>query len=127
MNTAHLSRDLALGSEFGGLDDIPPDELRTPVSVYAVSRFLRLPYETTRRTFLRLEEANYVHRHGSGALSIPAEVIARPALVAGYAEFGALTQTFLDRLAEYGVAPQPSVDRRPPGVGPTLVEGARAG
>jgi DNA-binding transcriptional regulator YhcF (GntR family) len=127
MNTAHLSRDLALGSEFGGLDDIPPDELRTPVSVYAVSRFLRLPYETTRRTFLRLEEANYVRRHSSGALTIPTEVIARPELVAGYARFGELTQTFLDRLAEYGVAPQPSADRRPRGAELSLADGARAG
>lgn len=127
MNTAHLRRDPVLGAEFGGLDDIPPDELRKPVSVYAVSRFLRLPYETTRRTFLRLEELDFVRRHGSGALTVPTEVFARPALMVGYDRFSKLTQTLLDRLAEYGVTPQPLADRRPHGGEPTPGDGAPAG
>jgi DeoR/GlpR family transcriptional regulator of sugar metabolism len=33
----------------GGPDEIPPDERSIPVSVYALSRKLRMPYETVRR------------------------------------------------------------------------------
>ena len=130
MNTASLRRDPALGSEFGGLADIPPDHLRRPVSVYSVAKFLRLPYETTRRTLHWLVELGLVHRDDNGAMIVPTEVYARPEIVAGYDRFAQLTQTFLDRLAEYGVKGRRPDDRRVPGVSalrPVAMAGASAG
>lgn len=35
--------------EYGGLERLPPDELRQPVSILALANSLRMPYETARR------------------------------------------------------------------------------
>jgi DNA-binding transcriptional ArsR family regulator len=104
-NVARLAHDPRLGRVHGGLADIPPDDQRVPVSAYAVSKFLLLPYETTRRTLVRLIELGLVERRESGGLVAPAAVVARPDVVAGTVKLAALTETFLKRLAEVGVVP----------------------
>lgn len=114
MNTVGVRRDPGLGSAFGGLEDVPPDDLRKPISVYSVSRFLRLPYETTRRTCLWLAELGLVNRNEDGAWTVPTEVFASPSMMAAFARLAALTQTYLDQLAEYGVAPRDAEHRRWP-------------
>ncbi|HEY3950267.1 hypothetical protein [Phenylobacterium sp.] len=45
-NVSHLDR---VASGFDGVDTPPPDEVRRPVSILALSASLGLPYETTRR------------------------------------------------------------------------------
>lgn len=104
-NVARLAHDPRLGRVHAGLADIPPDDQRVPVSAYAVSKFLLLPYETTRRTLVRLIELGLVERREAGGLVVPAAVIAQPEVVAGTAKLAALTEAFLGRLAEVGVVP----------------------
>jgi hypothetical protein len=48
-NISHIDHDPANPSQFAAIDDVPPDELRRPISVLAVAGSLGLPYETTRR------------------------------------------------------------------------------
>jgi DNA-binding Lrp family transcriptional regulator len=55
-NVSHLDRDQDLQRAYSAYDHPPPDELRRPVSVSAISRSLRLPYETTRRRVQHLAE-----------------------------------------------------------------------
>jgi DNA-binding transcriptional ArsR family regulator len=104
-NTVTIRRDAALGGTYGGLGEIPLDHLRDPVSVYFISRYLQLPYETTRRATLRLTELGLVTRVGSAALIVPAAVIAGESMVRTFEAFAARTFAFLVGLAEYGVAP----------------------
>lgn len=46
-NVAHLIGEE--GEPYRELDEVPPDDLRRPVSVLAVAHTLGMPYETTRR------------------------------------------------------------------------------
>ena len=111
MNTQVITRDGGLANRFGGLDDIPPDALRTPVKAYAISRYLMLPYETARRTALRLVELGLVVRDEAGGLTMPSEVFARPQMMAMFADFAALTIRLLGDLATYGVIAEPPAFR----------------
>ena len=102
-NTWHLTIDPELSLEYAGLDSIPPDEARRPVSTYAMARSLRIPYETTRRYALRLEQAGLVERTAGGGLVVPARVHALPALKAGTDAYYQAVCGYLDRLAALGV------------------------
>jgi DNA-binding transcriptional ArsR family regulator len=104
-NTVTIRSDARLGGMFAGLDAIPPDDLRDPVSVYFVSRLLKLPYETTRRATLRLTELGLLTRVGSAALIVPSAVIAGDSMVRTFGAFAERTFAFLCSLAEYGLAP----------------------
>jgi hypothetical protein len=48
-NVRHITHSVATNQQFSGFDMIPPDEMRRPVSVMALSNALRIPYETVRR------------------------------------------------------------------------------
>ena len=121
MNTETITRDRDLADRYGGLDDIPPDDLRKPVKAYAISRFLMLPYETARRTTLRLVDLGLATRNEAGGLTMPSEVFARPEMMAMFTDFAELTTTLLEALAEYGV-----VTERPPFRAAGLAETARS-
>lgn len=108
-NVEHLAHDPEKGLAFAGLADIPQDSERRPVSVYAVAKSLLLPYETTRRTVLKLVNRGLVERRAEGGLVVPAAVLARPEAIAGFVEFAGLTEEFLDRLAAAGVTPMKDV------------------
>jgi hypothetical protein len=93
------------------LDDLPPDEMREPVSIYAVARQLGLPYETARRRVNRLIANGLCLRDAAGGLVIPASVYQRP-------EAGRVTyqnwdaaQDLLDRLLAAGM--EPGARRKP--------------
>jgi DNA-binding IclR family transcriptional regulator len=80
------------------------------VSVYALSKSLMLPYETTRRHAQRLLDRGLVRRAASGGLYIPADVVTRPEIVEGMSDAADLALTYLSQLARYGVvarAPAP--------------------
>lgn len=102
-NTWHLTVDPELFSKYAGLEAIPPDAARRPVSVYAMARDLRIPYETTRRYAHRLEQAGMVERTPSGGLVVPARVHARPALMAGTDSYYHAVCAYVGRLAALGV------------------------
>jgi DNA-binding transcriptional ArsR family regulator len=73
---------------------------RRPISVYAVSKTLALPYETVRRTANQLIEAGWAVRAGDRGLFVPAPIWATQASVAYIAECALLTAAFLARLAQ---------------------------
>jgi hypothetical protein len=68
-NTNHLDRDPQNPGRFASIDDIPPDELRRPVSVLAVASSLGLPYETTRRCANKLLKSGQCVRVKGGLIA----------------------------------------------------------
>ncbi len=68
-NTEHMSE--AVLSSYAELEEAPPDELRRPISVLALSGSLKLPYETTRRYVARLEEMGLARRVGRTGVIVP--------------------------------------------------------
>lgn len=65
---------------YGGSLDIPPDDVRTPVTTYRIARDLGLPYETVRRNASILRAAGLC-RAVPGGLIVPLEVYKRPGMV----------------------------------------------
>ncbi|HEY3800226.1 MAG TPA: hypothetical protein VGL58_17905 [Caulobacteraceae bacterium] len=74
-NTAHLDTRDGDGARFAGAP--PPDELRRPISVLALSRSLGMPFETTRRYVSRLVESGRAQRVKGGVI-VPASVLHDP-------------------------------------------------
>jgi hypothetical protein len=70
-NVAHLDR---AGSGFASLDSVPPDEVRRPVSVLALSASMGLPYETTRRHVAKMVKTGQCQRVKGGVI-VPAAVV----------------------------------------------------
>lgn len=67
-------------SAFSSGHELPPDEMRLPVSVYVLSRILGLSYETTRRHVAKLiERGQCIRLGGRGGLVIPRSVLASDA------------------------------------------------
>ncbi|HEX4198258.1 MAG TPA: hypothetical protein VHZ26_12525 [Caulobacteraceae bacterium] len=73
-NVAHLNADGPDGPLHADSDDPPPDALRKPVSVLALSGSLNLPYETTRRHAAKLLKAGQCERV-AGGLIVPVRVL----------------------------------------------------
>ena len=107
-NTLHVTLDPQLAATFSGVDDIPPDDLRRTVSVYALARDLRLPYETARRHARKLLELGLCARGADRGLVVPTHVHAREDFKAGVEAYGRITQDFVDALAQAGLAPPPA-------------------
>ncbi len=64
--------------KYGGINQLPPDELRRPVTVNAIAGALRLPYETTRRYVSALvRDGSAVRIDGEGVI-IPRAQFVRP-------------------------------------------------
>lgn len=103
-NIRHLMEDPVKGAAFAALSDIPEDSERRPVSVYAISKSLAVPYETTRRIVGKLVARGMVERRDDG-LIVPQRVLSLPVAIEGFIVFAELTETFLARLASLGVRP----------------------
>lgn len=81
-NTEILRRMDASSHAFTTTDGMPPDEMRQPVSVYALAKGLGMPYETTRRYVARLiDEGLCVKVQGKGGIIVPGSVLANPRMV----------------------------------------------
>ncbi len=102
-NTQHLTEDPSV--PYAGLAEVPPDDLRRPVSVYHLAKSLRLPYETTRRHVGQLEAATYLERAPGGGLIVPMRVLAMPSLMSGVETNWQATMGYLTALAQLGVTP----------------------
>ena len=76
-NTRHIDHGSPEAIAHSGLDTPPPDDLREPVTVYAVAKVLGLTYETARRHVKRLVDRGFCLRLERGLL-IPTEVLTRP-------------------------------------------------
>ncbi len=74
-NVGHLTQQSADAEDLSGLDSVPPDELRIPISVSALARSLHMPYETTRRHVGKLIEDGACQRVSDAGVIVPASWI----------------------------------------------------
>jgi DNA-binding transcriptional regulator YhcF (GntR family) len=73
-NVRHITNS-DVNLQYGGINDLPPDEMRRPISVLALSNSLHLPYETVRRSANRLVREGACVRVGAEGLIVPRAVL----------------------------------------------------
>lgn len=100
-NTAAIRQSTEAGA-YAAVRDIPPDHVRTPISVYAVARSLGLPYETVRRHVRRLKTSGRCVEVKGGVV-VPAAALADPAVLATVAATRDMAQAFVDDAARFGI------------------------
>ncbi|WGM40380.1 DeoR family transcriptional regulator [Caulobacter sp. NIBR1757] len=98
-NTRHLNGP---DGRFQASNDIPPNDVRRPVSVYVVARELGISYETARRHVQRLIKAGKIDRVEDGVV-VPDSVFADYETQGLTAKNYSNTRRFLDQLRELGV------------------------
>jgi DNA-binding transcriptional regulator YhcF (GntR family) len=76
-NVRHITYSPA-NLRFGGMDELPPDAMRRPVSVQALANTLQIPYETVRRYVQAMIKSGNCIRVGKRGLIIPAAVHNQP-------------------------------------------------
>ena len=102
-NVSPISNNPKLGKTYGQMDAIPPDAVRSPISVNALAESLGIPYETTRRHVNKLIKDGFCVKVGSRGVIVPAEVIASPRLMkSGLQQYSHLMH-FLGQLKEIGL------------------------
>ena len=74
-NVGALDADPVASKKFAGIDAVPPDELRRPISIYALAASLGLPYETVRRQVHKMIERGICERVGDEGVIVPARVL----------------------------------------------------
>ena len=101
-NVRHISDDPKLTKQYGLMGSVPPDELRQPISINALSESLNIPYETTRRYVHRLLDLGWCVKVGSRGVVVPGAIIASPeVMAAGFKQYSYLLH-FLRQLKEIG-------------------------
>jgi DNA-binding Lrp family transcriptional regulator len=109
-NFGPIHNDPQLSRLYACLEDVPPDDLRRPVSINAVAASLRLPYETVRRRVGRLARAGACVITPRGVL-VPPRVIDNPAhMAAAIARYERLKAFYFELKALNvleGIAPRP--------------------
>lgn len=98
-NTWHLTTDPKAALAYGAVDAIPPDELRKPITVYALAKQLALPYDTANRHAKKLLAAGMLTRDSRGALIAPATVLGSPKMTTGVGLVVQEVERFLHALA----------------------------
>jgi hypothetical protein len=81
-NTDVIHEQAQREGRFLALDDVAPDALRQPVSVYSVSQALNLPYETTRRHIQLLIDEGLCRRIKGRGIIVTAAALSSPAMIA---------------------------------------------
>jgi hypothetical protein len=100
-NVMHITNSQT-NTAYGGIDDIPPDELRRPVSVLALANSLNLPYETVRRYANKLVRDGLCLRIGKEGLIVPRPVFEQPRFKDAVASFDPRVSRFLGDLKRVG-------------------------
>lgn len=86
---------------FASIDEIPTDDMRQPVSVYALSKSLGTPYETTRRYVNQMVEDGLCEKAGAkGGVIVPARVLSSARARAISTRHFAQSMKFVDRVNE---------------------------
>ena len=102
-NVRHITNDPQLGKKYGLMGTVPPDELRRPISINALSESLNIPYETTRRYVHRLLDMEWCVKVGGRGVVVPGAVLASPeAIEAGFKQYSHLMH-FLRQLKDIGL------------------------
>ena len=68
-NIGYVDQDVENPGRFASLEDVPPDELRRPMSVMAIAQSLGLPFETARRHVNKLIKAGFCQRVKGGIVA----------------------------------------------------------
>jgi DNA-binding Lrp family transcriptional regulator len=76
-NVAQVSRSPELQRRYATLDQPPPDDIRRPVSISALSNSLRIPFETVRRRVTALIDLGVVNSAPKGVI-IPTAPLTSP-------------------------------------------------
>jgi len=87
-----------------GLDVIVPDDMRRPITTYALASEIEMPYETARRQVGWLVEAGLCERRGKG-LIVPGRSLMRPEMLEAVNVNWLETQRFLAALGRLGIGP----------------------
>ena len=87
-----------------GLDVIVPDDLRRPITTYALAGQIDMPYETARRQVGWLVDAGFCERRGKG-LIVPARALVRPELLESIRLNWDETLRFLSVMGRLGIGP----------------------
>lgn len=106
-NIQTLNSDLGLSLQYAGVEDIPPDNMRRPISVYALAQSLDLPYETARRYVQKLIEDGRCAREPAGIV-VSATVLAEPTILAAVERNYANLAGFVRTLLNDGMDPRPA-------------------
>lgn len=112
LNTTPLFEDRELALRQSATGGVAPDDLRRPVTTYALAKTVGLPYETTRRHVARLVDGGWCERAAGNALVVPGRVLETPKMKAASGGAWEATQRFVRALAELGV-PMPARRCRP--------------
>lgn len=104
-NTWRLTADPEAARVYAALDTVPPDDLRKPITVYAVAKQLALPYDTASRHAKKLLAAGLVTRDSRGALIAPASVLSSPRMTEGLRLVVSEVDRFLHALARVRALP----------------------
>lgn len=111
-NVQEISRRADLHRAFAETDELPSDDLRTPISVNALASSLQIPFETVRRRVKGLV-AEGMCRMVRGGVIVPSEVLRQPRYYAdGFRGFQRL-QAFYYQLSDLGLLrdlPAPTAD-----------------
>lgn len=100
-NQAAIHRDPELALRYGDAGTALPDELRRPISVNALAKSLRLPFETVRRRVAGWVETGICVRT-RGGVYVPQAVVTSPAYVTTQGERVARLRTFHRELVHAG-------------------------
>jgi hypothetical protein len=68
-NSGYLDQDPDTFGQYASLEDVPPDDVRRPVSISTVAGSLGLPYETARRHVSKLVKAGLCIRVRGGVVA----------------------------------------------------------
>ncbi len=74
-NVGHLGLQSPDREDLSGINSVPNDELRVPISVSALARSLNMPYETTRRHVGKLIDEGACVRISDQGVIVPANWI----------------------------------------------------
>ena len=123
-NVSHIDDDQVLASRWGTLAAPPPDDLRRPVSGYAVALALGLPRETIRRKINTLVEQGLLRAVDNGFIS-PADTHANDAMLRAAHEDRADAHAFFSAMIRTGaVPPETEADARSRALLPRMISRA---
>ena len=95
-SVAPVRHDDRLEQAYATVDAPPPDEVRRPVSISAVARSARLPFETVRRRIAHLAEAGHCEITPRGVVQSAAAVTHPGYLAQAMARYERLKQLYFD-------------------------------
>lgn len=111
-NVQGISSRADLQLAYAGGDQLPPDELRRPVSVNALASSLNLPFETVRRRVRKMERDGFCRVQAAGVI-VPTAVLQDPKYAVDAFRGYERLRSFYYELNDLGLLrdlPAPSVD-----------------